>query len=94
MYITESMKYDKTNDKVTITLIWKTQDNVFNFPPGRYINNARAVALRPEQFAYTRRGEYLVGTSGGSPTLYPNYWAGIGEWRIDPKIRGNVRGCV
>jgi len=94
VYITESMSYDKRTGKVTITLIWKTQDKVFNFPPGRYKNNVRLVALRPEQFTYTRRGEYLVGTSSGSPTLYPAFWAGIGEWRIDPKIRGNVRGCV
>ena len=94
MYITESMKYDKRNDKVTITLIWKTPDNVFKINPARYINNVRVAALKPEQFTYTRRGEYLVGTSGGSPIVYPLYWKGIGEWRIDPKIRGNVRGCV
>ena len=34
MYITESMSYDKRTDKVTITLVWKTQDKVFKFPPG------------------------------------------------------------
>lgn len=73
MYITESMSYDKRSDKVTITLIWKTQDKVFKFPPGRYINNVRVVALKPEQFTYSRRGAYLVGTTGGSPTLYPAF---------------------
>lgn len=94
LYITESMTYDKSKDNLVLVLIWKTNDNVFPHDAWRYRNNIRIAGLLVNQFTYTRRGEYLVGTISGSPSRYPEHWAGIGEWRIDPKIRGNVRGCV
>lgn len=94
MYITESMTYDKNLDKVVLVLIWKTKDNVFSRGAQRYRNNIIIAGLLPSQFTYARRGEYLVGTSGGSPSEYPSHWSGIGEWRIDHEIHGNVRGCV
>ena len=94
MYITESMKYDKNTNRVKLVLIWKTPDNSFNADVVRYRNNKKIAVLYPSQFSYIRRGDYLVATIEGSATLYPNHWAGIGEWRIDPKIRGNVRGFV
>lgn len=93
MYITESMTYEGI-DKVVLVLIWKTNDNVFPHDAWRYRNNIRIASLHIDQFTYTRRGEYLVGTLLGSPSRYPQYWSGVGEWRIDPNIRGNVRGCV
>lgn len=94
LYITESITYDKSKDNLVIVLIWKTNDNVFPHDAWRYRNNIRIAGLLVNQFTYTRRGEYLVGTISGSPSRYPEHWKGIGEWRIDPKIRGNVRGCV
>ena len=94
MYITESMTYDKNTNRVKVVLIWKTPDNSFNTVVGRYRNNKRIATLLSNQFSYTRRGDYLVATTAGDPLIYPEHWAGFGEWRIDPKIRGNARGCV
>lgn len=94
VYITESMTYDKNRDNVSVVLIWKTPDNIFPHKAERYRNNVFIAALLPVQFSYSRRGEYLVGVASDSPSQYPDYYAGVGEWRIDPKIRGNVRGCV
>lgn len=94
MYITESMTYDKNTNRVELVLIWKTPDNSFNADVARYRNNKKIARLAKNQFRYTRRGDYLVATSAGDPLEYPNHWAGIGEWRIDEKIRGNVRGGV
>lgn len=90
----EVMTYDKNTNKVELVLIWKTTDNSFNGAVARYRNNKEIAKLEKNQFGYARRGDYLVATATGDPLKYPNYWAGIGEWRIDPKIRGNVRGCI
>lgn len=94
MYITEKMWVEKDKHEAGIRLIWKTTDNSFKQNVVRYRNNTPLVALIPEQFRYSRRGDYLVAESSGNYINYPLYWVGIGEWRIDPKIRGNVRGCL
>lgn len=93
MFITEKMFFEPTGD-VRIFLIWKTQDEEFKDVVRRYRNNKIIAQLTPEQFFYSRRGEYLVATIAGNPEKYPNHWSGVGEWRIDPNIRGNVRGCI
>lgn len=94
MYITESLIYFPKTNVVKITLIWKTKDNIFPFNPKRYLNNQQIGGFAATSFNYTRRGDYLVGTHDGDISGYPRGYKGIGEWRIDPKIRGNVRGCV
>lgn len=94
MYITESLSYNKTANRVHLVLIWKTQDNAFKADVFRYRNGVSIASLHPSQFSYSRRGEYLVASSSGDPLIYPFHWAGLGEWRVDRKIRGNVRGCV
>lgn len=94
MYITEKMWYTPNNRRVHIQLIWKTQDAKFSRDVVRYRNGKIIAIIQPSNFVYTRRGDYLVAATHGSPDLYPGLWSGIGEWRIDPNIRGNVRGCV
>lgn len=94
MYITESLIYLPADNAVKITLIWKTKDNIFPFNPTRYRNNQQIAGFKASSFKYTRRGDYLVGTHAGNIDGYPRGYKGTGEWRIDPKIRGNVRGCV
>lgn len=94
MYITEALTYNTETNRATLTLIWKTPDDVFPYGPTRYRNNKPIAGLLPTQFKYKRRGEYLVGTAGPADAhAYKKHWEGVGEWRIDPKIRGNVRGC-
>ena len=93
MYITESMFYDKAQNQVILTLIWKTPNNTFPDKVYRYRNGKVIAYFAPEQFRYSRRGDYLVARIQGNP-LYAQYWRGVGEWRIDPNIRGNVRGCM
>lgn len=92
MYITEKTWYE--NGYTHIRLIWKTQDTEFKRSVERYRDGKFLASLQPFQFTYSRRGDYLVADGRGSPVYYPDHWAGIGEWRVDPNIRGNVRGCV
>lgn len=96
MYITERMHYNPAvgTGLVEIRLIWKTSNNKFEHPVSRYRDGEIIATLNPDFFKYSRRGEYLVADASGYPDGYPNRWKGVGEWRIDPKIRGNVRGCV
>lgn len=94
MYITEKMWYDEKIKAVYIRLIWKTKDNAFTANVQRYRNGKIIAELPPDFFTYARRGEYLVATGYGYPAGHEERWKGTGEWRIDPKIRGNVRGCV
>lgn len=92
MYITESIK-EVTPGVVDIVLIWKTDADIFPFNPKRYRNNVQIAGFGADTFKYRRRGEFLVGSHAGQASGYPRGYMGIGEWRIDPKIRGNVRGC-
>lgn len=95
MYITVDMRYNKLNNKVSIVLIWKTPDDSFKHNVYRYRNNKVIAELRPTQFRYERRGDYLIASiKEGDPDQYPEFWKGVGEWRIEPNIRGNVRGCI
>lgn len=94
MYITEKMMYNKEFGRVELTLIWKTPNNTFTDDVYRYVNGKAVAYLSPVQFSYSRRGDFLIARTRGDPVDYPLHWKGIGEWRIDPKIRGNVRGCV
>lgn len=87
MYITESIKYDKNTGRVALTLIWKTPDSVFPYNPTRYRDNRLIATIPSAGFAYTRRGQYLVGTYYGNPVSFPLPWTGVGEWRIDSNIR-------
>ena len=97
MYNIESMRYEPKTGRVHIVLIKETDATEFGVVT-RYRNNVRVASLSSNNFSYTRRGKFLVGTTSGDPKRYPEHWVGVGEWRFDDwiekGIHGNVRGCI
>ena len=97
MYNIESMMYDAARGHVIMILIKETDETEFG-RVHRFRNNREIAVLKGTQFTYTRRGRFLVGKLVGNPYIYPEFFAGVGDWRFEDwiaaGIRGNVRGCL